>query len=226
MHRLPHPAALARPDSLPFRRIRAACLRFLAGCLAAAATGPLAAATLSVTVNDAAGAAVPEAVVFVMPASGRVPAGPPRPAVVEQINREFVPFVLPVQVGASVTFPNRDSVRHHVYSFSPARVFDIKLYTGVPANPVVFDKPGPVVLGCNIHDWMVGFVYAVETPWFGRTAANGATSIELPAGDYEVRVWHPWQRGDIARERVKVDAAATRATLRIDLAPPASAQRR
>jgi hypothetical protein len=114
MRRLPHPAALARPDSLPFRRIRATCLRLLAGCLAAAAAGPLAAATLSVTVNDAAGAAVPEAVVFVMPASGRVPAGPPRPAVVEQINREFVPFVLPVQVGASVTFPNRDSVRHHV----------------------------------------------------------------------------------------------------------------
>lgn len=184
------------------------------------------AATLSVTVNDASGAAVPEAVVFMMPASGRAPAAPPRPAVVEQINREFVPFVVPVQVGAAVSFPNRDTIRHHVYSFSPAKVFDLKLYTGVPASPVVFDKPGPVVLGCNIHDWMVGFVYAVETPWFGRTAANGGTAIELPAGDYELRVWHPWQRGDIARERVKVDATASRVTVRIDLAPPASAQRR
>jgi plastocyanin len=189
-------------------------------------SGLVQAATLSVTVNDAAGKPVPEAVVFVMPASGRPPAGAPRPAVVEQVNREFVPFVVPVQVGASVSFPNRDTIRHHVFSFSPAKVFDLKLYTGVPANPVVFDKPGPVVLGCNIHDWMVGFVYAVETPWFGRTAGNGGTAIELPAGEYEVRVWHPWQRGDVARERVKVDAAAGRATVRIDLAPPASAQRR
>lgn len=191
-------------------------------CLANSA---LQAATLTVGVADGAGGAVAEAVVFAVPVSGRLPSTPPRPSNVEQMNREFVPFVLPVQVGAAVSFPNRDKYRHHVYSFSPPKVFDLKLYSGVPEKPIVFDKPGMVVLGCNIHDDMVGFVYVVETPWFAKTSSKGGATLELPPGEYEVRVWHPWQRGDIARERVKVDAGDTRASVRVDLAPPASARR-
>ena len=90
-----------------------------------------------------------------------------------QQGKQFLPDVLVVPVGTSVHFPNRDSVRHHVYSFSPAKKFELKLYTGTPANPVVFDRAGVVTLGCNIHDRMVGWIVVVDTPYYAQ-AAEGA----------------------------------------------------
>lgn len=189
--------------------------------LLAAADGH--AAAVSAMVTDASGAPVPEAVVYAMPASGKLPLIAPRTAVVDQVNKEFVPFVIPVQMGSSVTFPNKDNIRHHVYSFSPAKTFDLKLYSGKPANPVVFDKPGPVALGCNIHDWMVGFVYVVESPWFAKTAKTGATRLDLPDGEYDLKVWHPWLRAESPAQRVKVSNADAQATFKVDLNPPPKA---
>ena len=93
-----------------------------------------------------------------------------RDAVVDQVDKEFTPKVNAILVGTSVIFPNHDNVRHQVYSFSPAKRFELPLYAGVPAQPVVFDTPGVVVLGCNIHDWMVGYVYVSESPYFAKTA--------------------------------------------------------
>ena len=83
-------------------------------------------------------------------------------------------------------------MRHHVYSFSPAKRFELPLYVGTPADPVVFDRPGVVTIGCNIHDWMIGYIYVAETPHLGRTGADGQVRLDnLPAGRYVVRVWHP-----------------------------------
>jgi len=178
------------------------------------------AATLSAVVTDPGGAGIPEAVVWAVPSSGPAPATPPRPAMVDQINKEFVPFVIPVQVGAAVTFPNKDNIRHHVYSFSPARIFDLKLYSGVPAKPVTFDKPGPVALGCNIHDWMVGYVYVVDSPWFAKTAKTGTARLELAEGEYDIRAWHPWQRAEATVNRVRVGGADAQTSFRLDLNPP------
>jgi plastocyanin len=178
------------------------------------------AAAVNAMVTDTAGAAVPEAVIYALPASGKLPPAAPRAAVMDQINKEFVPFVIPVQLGAPVTFPNKDNIRHHVYSFSPAKTFDLKLYSGKPANPVVFDKPGPVALGCNIHDWMVGFVYVVESPWFAKTAKTGAAKLDLSDGEYDLKVWHPWQRAELPAQRVKVSGAETQASFKLDLNPP------
>ena len=90
-----------------------------------------------------------------------------------------------------MSFPNRDVVRHHVYSFSPAKRFEIKLYVGTPAQPVVFDQPGIAVLGCNIHDQMAAWVVIVDTPWYGRTDEQGRWSGAVPAGRYRLRAWHP-----------------------------------
>jgi hypothetical protein len=96
-----------------------------------------------------------------------------------------------VQAGTMVNFPNRDDVRHHVYSFSPAKRFEIKLYAGTPVDPVPFDKTGEVVLGCNIHDHMIAYVYVVESPWFGKTDKDGVAKIEgLPAGEFEIGAWY------------------------------------
>jgi plastocyanin len=146
---------------------------------------------IGVTVKDQHGKPVADAVVVAVPADGvlRLPARARQE--VDQVDKEFLPKVQVVQVGTSVTFPNRDSVRHQVYSFSPAKRFELPLYAGVP-EPIVFDKPGVVVLGCNIHDWMVGYVYVSESPWFAKTNATGkATLADLPPRGYVVRVWHP-----------------------------------
>jgi plastocyanin len=97
---------------------------------------------------------------------------------ISQENKQFVPAVRVVTVGTLVRFPNRDSVRHHVYSFSPTKKFEIKLYAGTPAAPVLFDQPGVAVLGCNIHDQMVGWVVVLDTPYFAQTNAQGQALLE------------------------------------------------
>jgi plastocyanin len=149
------------------------------------------AATLEVTIKDAREAPVEDAVVYAVQKSGARADRAQRPAAVAQKDKQFAPPVSVVQAGTSVLFPNRDPFRHHVYSFSPAKVFEIKLYAGTPADPVVFDKPGEVVLGCNIHDNMVGYIYVVDSPFFAKTDKEGRARLEgLPAGDYEIRAWH------------------------------------
>lgn len=154
---------------------------------------PASAADLKVHVKDDTGKPVADAVVSVSPRDDTIPqTAPPERVVMDQRDKEFVPYVLPVRVGTSVQFPNSDNIRHHVYSFSQAKIFELPLYKGTPAGPVTFDKPGAVVLGCNIHDWMIGYVYVLETPYFEKTASNGEARLTgLPAGAVEVRVWHP-----------------------------------
>lgn len=108
-----------------------------------------------------------------------------------QRERRFDPHVLVVQTGTPVSFPNFDTVRHHVYSFSPTKKFDIKLYAGTPTEPIVFDKAGIATLGCNIHDRMSAHIVVVDTPVFGKTDAQGQLQLELPVGEHQVKTWHP-----------------------------------
>ena len=164
----------------------AAALQFASGSCACAAE-------VVATVTDEAGRPVKDAVVVAVPVDGtmHVPSHP-RAQILDQIDKEFVPKVKAIVVGTPIIFPNHDNVRHQVYSFSPAKRFELPLYAGVPAKPVVFDKPGVVVLGCNIHDWMVAYVYVSESPWFATTGLDGtATIADIPPGAYALRVWHP-----------------------------------
>lgn len=151
-----------------------------------------AAAKISVPVKDQAGQPVADAVVYANIISGTAPNRPKREISVEQIDKEFVPLVSVIQTGTLVNFPNRDKVRHHVYSFSPAKTFEIKLYSGVPGKPILFDKPGEVVLGCNIHDTMLAYMLVVDTPIFAKTDKRGVALLDgLSAGEYEVHMWYP-----------------------------------
>ncbi len=177
-------------------------------------------ATVTATVATPSGEPVTQAVVYALPATGKAPSAP-RPSVIDQIDREFVPLVVPVQAGAPVSFPNRDNIRHHVYSFSPAKTFELKLYSGVPAKPVVFDKAGAVTLGCNIHDWMVGHIYVVDSPWFAKTGKEGRVTLDVPPGDYVVRVWHPWMKAEPAPARLEAKGTADQPlAFRVDVVPP------
>lgn len=149
------------------------------------------AAALNVNVSDADGKPLLDAVALLEPAAGKATVKPMADVEISQAKRQFAPRVTLITVGTKVTFPNFDTVRHHVYSFSPIKTFEIKLYAGVPNAPLTFDKPGVAVLGCNIHDSMAAWVVVAETPWFARSAANGRARIEgLPAGNYRLRLWH------------------------------------
>jgi len=116
----------------------------------------------------------------------------PEQAVMDQQAQQFVPHVLAVRTGTLVAFPNSDNIRHHVYSFSPSKKFELRLYQGTHSEPVLFDKPGAVVLGCNIHDWMVGYVYVTDDPWFEVSDEQGRVQFDaLPVGSYSASLWHP-----------------------------------
>lgn len=159
----------------------------------AAAWLPLAAhaATVEVAVQDGSGRPLPQAVVFLESPAAAAQVRPLKGIEMAQSQRHFVPDVLLVTRGTSVQFPNRDEVRHHVYSFSPAKRFELKLYIGQPANPVLFDMAGVVVLGCNIHDEMVGWVLVLDTPYYGQTDAAGRLVLkDVPPGTYQLRTWH------------------------------------
>jgi plastocyanin len=187
---------------------------------------PTLAAEIAATVRDQTNEPLADAVVVAVRAGAPPPSVRPGREVVDQIDKEFVPYVKAVVVGSPVYFPNKDNIRHHVYSFSPAKTFELPLYIGTPAHPVVFDRPGVVTIGCNIHDWMIAYIYVAESPYFGTTGKPGTVKLEnLPPGAYAVRVWHPRMQGSEESTVRSVTIGATPAdvswqlALRQDLRP-------
>jgi plastocyanin len=156
------------------------------------------AADLTVLVKTGKGQPVRDAVITLQPAAGGL-SGPIRfdwPYRVAQKNQQFDPFVLIIPPGTSVAFPNMDDVRHQVYSFSPAHPFELKLYGKDQTRTVRFDKTGVIAVGCNIHDNMVAFIKVVDTPYAGKTGANGQAVLRgAPGGTATLRIWHPYLKG-------------------------------
>jgi plastocyanin len=171
-----------------------------------------------VTVNVAtqSGAAAADAVIVLDP----LDATPPmhrEAAIIDQINKRFAPRVSVVRTGTTITFPNSDRIRHQVYSFSPAKTFSLKLYAGSPNTPVIFDHPGLVVLGCNIHDSMLAFVAVVDSPYFAKTTDAGTVSLNLPAGRYRLLAWHPNAVTAVPPREITVAAAPLNIPVSIDV---------
>ena len=176
------------------------------------------AATLIVAVQTTDGRPLAGAVLTVHSLTGTDHAGVPVKAVMDQVNRAFVPDLLIIPAGSTVEFPNSDSVSHQIYSFSAARKFQLPLYRGKPYPPVHFDQAGLVTLGCNIHDSMLAFVLVTDAPWFGRTDATGSWSVAVPRGNYRVTVWHPRMQEGSELEREMTLAEGDRAALTLRLA--------
>jgi plastocyanin len=182
---------------------------------------PASAASLAISVQLADGKPLADAVVTVQPVGRKLPAPTPISAAMDQMNRMFVPEVLVVPVGSAVSFPNSDSVSHQIYSFSPARRFQLPLYRGKPYPPVVFDHTGIIILGCNIHDWMIAYIDVTDAPFYGTTDAQGAWSAQLPAGHYRITVWHPRMREQTSTlVRELAIGSGDRATLTLQLTKP------
>jgi plastocyanin len=201
---------------------RLVCLIMAAAFATAARAGDL-----TVSLRDAHGQPVRDAVVTLSPSAG-AGADPIRfdwPYRMAQQNLQFDPFVLIVPVGAVVAFPNRDSVRHQVYSFSPAHPFELKLYGKDETRTVRFDKAGVVALGCNIHDSMVAFIKVVDTPFAAKTDSQGQASLKgAPAGAATLRIWQPYLKAP-GNELVRAIAVPRDGVLRQDVsielrAPP------
>ena len=188
----------------------------------AGAVSPLAAAPLSVRVVDASGRPVRDAVVTLYPA---VPAA--RPArgggrfVVSQQNLQFRPFLTIIPVGADVSFPNLDPTKHHVYSFSPAKRFELKLFAKDQSRTVHFDKAGVVALGCNIHDQMSAFVVVTDSAWTARTNTQGMVQFaDAPNAPGRLTVWHPFLRAPGGELQQTISPAQRIASFQVRLRPP------
>lgn len=171
---------------------RATVLVFHLGWLAATfGVGACRGESVGVRVLDASGQPLADAVVSV----AGIAEGPPvAGATLDQRDLRFVPRVLAVSRGTSVRFLNGDRVNHHVYSFSPVQRFDLRLKRGEGSESIRFDNAGTVVVGCNIHDWMLGFIRVVDGNHFTVTDAQGEARLEVPTPWPEgatLRAWHP-----------------------------------
>jgi len=166
-------------------------LLFLLG-VALLTTSPAAGATVSGRVVGSDGKGVAQAIVFVQALPpGVTPPPVSQSAIMDQVNKTFVPGLLPVVAGTEVHFPNHDQIQHHVYSFSRTKSFELPLYKGEEASPVVFDKAGVVKVGCNIHDWMSGIILVLPTPYYAVTDEGGQFTLQdLPPGAYTLACWH------------------------------------
>jgi plastocyanin len=156
------------------------------------ASGVVIASSVEVTVLDRNAEPVADAAVFWRPPDAlrkSAPAG--TKAVMDQVDTRFVPHVLIVQTGTSVDFPNSDVVAHHVYSFSHPNQFKLPIYKGDAHPPVTFSESGVVILGCNIHDNMLGYILVVDSSAFGKTDANGKVRITTTSNDGEIVIWSP-----------------------------------
>jgi plastocyanin len=207
-------------NARPTRLAPAALLRLtLLAVLPAMFAGMAGAGDVTVTLRTPGGVPLESAVAWLTPVEGTLPAPPAAPVVVDQRSRRFVPLVTVIQRGTRVEFPNSDDIRHSVYSFSDARPFQLKLYSGRPAAPLDFPRSGVVTLGCNIHDQMIAWIVVVDSAWFGRSDATGAVVLRgVPAGRYRLQAWHPGQ--DVAPEEraVTVATAPTTAAIVLDAA--------
>ncbi|UFH48197.1 methylamine utilization protein [Pseudomonas sp. KNUC1026] len=178
------------------------------------------AASFQAHVQEADGTPVKDAVISLKGPGGKAPG--PAQAIMDQRAKAYLPHVLAVHTGTAVSFPNSDNIRHQVYSFSPAKRFELRLYEGTPTSPIVFDKPGIVVLGCNIHDWMLGYLYVTDDPWFAVTDAQGNASIsEVPVGAYQVTAWHPQSADQQLQPQgeVRIEEAGTRHSYTLAITP-------
>lgn len=197
-------------------------MRGLTFLLTASLAAP-APAALTVQIGGAGGKPAADAVVMLR-AVGR-----PTPAAridtgytISQRNIRFNPFVSIVPVGADVSFPNLDTTRHHVYSFSPTKRFELKLYAKDQTRAVHFEKAGIVALGCNIHDSMSAFIFVTDSLWTAQANARGLATLNPPPGNYVMTVWHPYLRAPAnqLQRPIEIGGGDRRELVQVELRPP------
>jgi plastocyanin len=149
------------------------------------------------------------------------PLARPVPAVLDQVHRQFTPHVLVIPAGSRISFPNSDTVAHQVYSFSPAKRFELPLYSGKAVPQQTFEREGVVSVGCNIHDQMRAYIYVVAAQYFGRADKDGRWSVpNVEPGVYQLTIWHPRSRSQSPVLEQRVTIGADGAQLKLHAAAP------
>lgn len=223
--------------------------RHLLALLALAATTAHA-GTVQLTVTDKDGKPAPDVVVLVQAANKGTVTPAAKPVLITQEGSRFIPFLTVVPVGTTLRFVNKDAYDHHVRStasgplgaIAPAQTFELRLdadpvaeakggidaypsgpakkRSGVSSADVKMDAAGPIGLGCHIHGSMRGQVYVANTPWFGKTDANGVVTIDgVPDGGASLTVWHPDQLQEQAAVPVQVSATPVKTTTQLNFVP-------
>lgn len=178
------------------------------------------AADLSCTITSNKDGPVAEAVISLIPLDAQTPLVPAGTTVeIGQQGQEFTAYVTVVQAGTKVVFPNRDTVQHHVYSLSKAKRFELPLYNPGQAESLVFELPGQVTVGCNIHDWMISHLIVVPTPYFAKSDDLGKTVLTAPAGRYRLELWHPRMSTPVIKEITLSDSSASQDAFTVALKP-------
>jgi plastocyanin len=180
------------------------------------------AATVTATVTDDMGRLLPDAVVMISAEPGtpvpKLEGSRIASAIIDQKDETFVPFVVVIRTGGSVTFRNSDQIRHHVYSFSPIRQFEMVQAPGEVSPPVRFDRPGSAAIGCNIHDHMTAYIHVTDAPWAAVTGADGKAVISgVPAGHFVATVWHPRLRPKIEPPSVPLALADENSSIAVTI---------
>lgn len=188
-----------------------ACLLWMLGVLPLSSV----AAEFAVLVVDQQGMPVANAVIESPGVA--VTKAPMEIAIIDQVNKRFVPMVIAIQKGQSVNFPNKDNIRHHVYSFSSIKQFSTELYADIPGDPVIFEQSGLAVLGCNIHDSMVGYIYVSEWQNVTTSDASGLVRFKQSAIPEEIVIWHPWSNDEDNRRTVSTATVSEGGTLEVQL---------
>lgn len=204
--------------------MRRSLLPFSAILLALLTGAPAQAGSLTLRLSGADGKPAPDVVVALKPVGSAAPLPKAQgPYEIRQRDTRFQPFISVVPVDASVSFPNFDPFRHHVYSFSPAKRFELKLFARDQTRSVVFDQAGVVAVGCNIHDSMSAFIFVTDSAWTARTDAKGVAVLrDLPGGALTLTVWHPYLAapGGLMTQAIAGDAGDRTQALSIRLRPP------
>jgi plastocyanin len=146
-------------------------------------------------------------------AVGRAPKRPGSSFTMTTRSKAFLPHVLAVPSGSTISFPNEDPISHNLFSLTPGHTFDLGLYRKGPGKAEKFETPGVVNIYCNIHPNMSAVVHVMQTPYYGFADAHGDYSFDVPAGKYRVTAWNE-QGGSVFSDiDVKSDGAVAGATL-------------
>lgn len=136
--------------------------------------------------------ALVDMVVYLEPLSGQVLTPSISPLVISQKDKAFSPYISIIQANQEIQFTNQDDITHHIYSVSQGNKFSFKIRAGQSNANTRFEHSSEVAMGCNIHDWMSGYLLVVDTPYFTKTNQQGiANFANIQQGKYRVVVWHP-----------------------------------
>jgi plastocyanin len=135
---------------------------------------------------------------------GRVESKPTK-AKIDQKDLRFVPRILVVPKGSTVSFPNNDTVFHNVFAQFEAKTFDLGMYPRGQSKSVTFDKPGIVSVLCNIHAEMSAYIVVVDSPYYVKSDKKGTFTLKAAPGQYTLRAWH--ESGKTAKQVVTIGNA-------------------